>query len=92
MGVNLYSCISIVVHDLDSKEERINLRPPYHSPVIPNPSGKYGELRRSRIATEQLERRGRMTAEQYLFLNSVCLTLQCERKNKETVFDGNIPA
>ena len=26
-----------------------------------------------------------MTAEQYLFLNSVCLTLQCERKNKETV-------
>lgn len=33
-----------------------------------------------------------MTAEQYLFLNSVCLTLQCERKNKETVFDGNIPS
>ena len=33
-----------------------------------------------------------MTAEQYLFLNYVCLTLQCECKNKETVFDGNIPS
>ena len=38
------------------------------------------------------ERRQPMTAEQYLFLNSVCVTLQCECKNKETVFDGNIPS
>lgn len=44
------------------------------------------------IVNVTIERRQPMTAEQYLFLNYVCLTLQCERKNKETVFDENIPS
>lgn len=33
-----------------------------------------------------------MTADNNLILKFVCLTLQCECKNKETVFDENIPS
>ena len=31
-----------------------------------------------------------MTADESLILKFVCLTLQCECKNKETIFDGGL--